>query len=104
MPLAIRRAAREAKSKSVHAYSAHIEKAFRVFLEDPSDDDKLAVYEKLVKNQKVIRRIPTWPLSWKETIFIVLGSNLALLAVDAWYVAVRLGHWPAVVEYVRGVF
>ena len=101
MPLAIRRAAREAKSKSVHEYSSHIEIAYKTFLNDPSDEEKLNIYERILRNQRIIRRIPTWPLSWAETFFVVLGSNLLLLAYAFWYVTMRMGYWPAVVSWFK---
>ena len=92
MPITLRIAAREAKSKAIITYAQHIEKAFKDFLDAP-DEEKLTTYSWLLKHQKVIRNIPTWPLSWKATIFVVVGSNLVMLLTTLWYILDRLGYW-----------
>jgi hypothetical protein len=93
MPLMIRRSARESKSRAVHVYSAHIEKAFNTLLEDPNKD-RFDRYSWLQSHQKIISSIPTWPLSRKETIFVVLGSNVILLMVNVAYILYRTGALP----------
>jgi hypothetical protein len=102
MPFMIRLATREAKSKSVHVYSAHLEQAFKSFLEEP-DEERSERYAWLVKKQDIIRKIPTWPLNWKETLFVLAGGNLLALTVDAWYVIYRLGKWPEVVAFLKNL-
>ena len=92
-PFMLCRAARESKSKAVHIYSDHIEKAFNAFLEDPNEDTENR-YLYLIKTQKIITRIATWPLSVKETLFAVFGSNVMLIAVDVAYACFRLGFLP----------
>ncbi len=91
LPFALKRAARQAKSKAVHVYADHIEQAFREFLEAPSEDRRQR-YDWLIQNQRVIQRVHTWPMSWQETVFAVVGGNLVLLAVDGWYLMTRLGY------------
>ena len=103
MPLMIRRAAREAKSKAVHAYSEHIEKSFTSFLGEP-DEDKLKRYQWLVENQKTIVKISTWPLSFKETVITILLGNVLVSVVSAWYILFRVGQWPILVEKMRVLF
>jgi tetratricopeptide (TPR) repeat protein len=100
MPLTIHRAARESKGKAVHAYSAHIETAFKKFLDDPGDES-LKRYEWLRRNQRVIQRIGTWPLSWWESLLVLAGGNGALIYVSMWFLHARrilvsderLFHW-----------
>lgn len=103
MPLAIRSVARQAVSKGAQEYTTHLEKAYKAFLNDPTDDERLKTYEKLLSRQKVIRNIPTWPLSWTETVFVVFGSNLILFLVSCWYIIARLGYLPAVMEWIQTV-
>jgi hypothetical protein len=88
MPLAIYRAARESKSKAIHDYSQHLEKAFREFLLRP-DEQTLARYEWLKARQAVIRRIASWPLSWPQNVFVFVIANLVFLGVSAWFVYAR---------------
>lgn len=92
MPMMLRRAMRESKSRAVHAFAEHIEKAFGRFLEHPAEDE-LKRYQWLLDHQRVIQGITTWPLSFTQTIVAVVGSNLIVLGVDVWYVGVRLGWW-----------
>jgi len=101
MPIAVRRAAREAKSKAVHKYSEHIERAFQGFLNNPTEDS-LARYNWLLKEQTAIRKIGVWPMSWAETVFVVLGGNLFLVAVVSWFVILRLGELESVMRWFHG--
>jgi len=50
--------------------------------------------------QKLLKRIPVWPLTLTETIIVIGGSNLLLAAVVAAYVVSRLGSWDAVIRFV----
>jgi len=100
LPFMIRHAARQAKTKAVHDYSAHIEKAFIAFQKEP-DSDKLERYQWLLNNQAVIQKISTWPLSKAQTLFAVIGSNLLMVAVAGRYIAIRTGRWAEFVEYIR---
>ncbi len=98
MPLMLRLAAKASKTKAVIAYSQHIEKAFDTFLQHP-DQENLDAYNWLLTHQNVIQHIPTWPLSWKETLFAVIGSNLVLLPAVVWNVLVRTSHWDTFAEW-----
>jgi hypothetical protein len=89
LPLAIRRSAREARSKAIHIYADHIDSAFKAFLANPSDDT-LDRYQWIRKNQGVIKAISTWPLTVTQTT-AVIGSNVLLLGVDTLYILVRMG-------------
>ena len=82
------------------AYSQHIEKAFKTFLDDP-DEARLNAYNWLLKHQSVIQRIPTWPLTWMETLVVVVGSNIVLLLAVAWNILSRLGYWQDTLETIR---
>ncbi len=94
LPVALQRAAREAKSRSILVYTEHLERAFAAFLEHPADDGRLEEYRTLQRNQDVVRRIATWPLSRTETLVGVVGSTALVAAVDVWYTLQRLGLWP----------
>jgi hypothetical protein len=100
MPASIRVAVKQAKGSAVNTYADHIERAFRDFIERPGEET-LGRYRWLMKNQRLIRKIGTWPLSLLETFVYVIGSNLVLLLMDFWYVSARLGTWPHIVQYVR---
>ena len=102
MPLTIRRVAIESRANAVQEYSRHIENAFNAFIEEPNED-YLKRYSWLKENEKVINNIPTWPLSWKETLFGVVGSNLLLIGVDIWYICHRLEIWPSVIDGMTGI-
>ncbi len=95
MPAMVRRAARQARSKAVQEYSEHIESAFGSFLANP-EEDSLARYEWLRQNQRVIQRIGTWPLSFWQTLYLVIFSNVLLLALTAHYVAMRYDLWESI--------
>ena len=102
MPIAVRRAAKEAKSKAVHKYSEHIERAFQSFLDNPTEDS-LTRYNWLLKKQIAIRKIGVWPMSWAETVFVVLGGNLFLVALVTWFVTLRLGQLESVMIWFHGL-
>jgi tetratricopeptide (TPR) repeat protein len=88
LPLTLSHVARESKIKAVHEYSSHIEQAFKNFLKSPNESS-LNKYKWLLNNQQVIRKIPIWPLSFKQSLLVIV-SNLFLLAVDALYISLRL--------------
>jgi hypothetical protein len=90
MPASIYTAGVEAKSKAAHEYSAHVEAAFKGFLEEPGEAT-LQKYRWLLTEQRVIRAIPAWPLSKTETLVYVLGANLLNWAVTILYVFWRTG-------------
>lgn len=101
MPLTIRMAAKQAKSRAVHTYSEHIENAFKSFLAQP-DEGTLGRYQWLIANQKAIVKICIWPLSTIETL-LVFGSNLLLVGMTAWYIFSRTGYWPNFVQWLNRV-
>jgi hypothetical protein len=92
MPLMVKRAARRAKYSAVMAYSGHIETAFKDFLDNPTEES-LKAYRWLVSNQTVIQRIGVWPLSFRQTLFLVVGSNFLLIALCVHYVLMRFNLW-----------
>jgi hypothetical protein len=92
MPMMVRRAARRAKGSAIQAYSHHIESAFQAFLRQPAEDT-LKSYNWLLAQQKVIQRIPTWPLSLRQTFLLVIGGNLLLVFMCIHYVLTRFSLW-----------
>jgi hypothetical protein len=103
LPLAMRKAAIESKNKTIYIYSETIEKAFQQFLKDPANDS-LDRYNWLLKNQKVIKRIPTWPFSLAQTIFVVFVSNIFTVFMTSRYILSRLGYLNEVVDYIKHIF
>jgi len=100
MPYTMFRAAQSSKSKAVHTYSEHIEKSFKEFLDHPSEDT-VERFKWLVKNQSVIQKISTWPMSVKQTVFVVVGGNVVIFAMVTWYVLQRLGRWSEFIGWIR---
>jgi len=92
MPLMVKRAAKQAKLKSVMAYARHIETAFKGFLDNPTEET-LKNYQWLTLNQKVIQRIGIWPLSLRQTLLLVVGSNVLLITLCVHYVLMRFHLW-----------
>jgi hypothetical protein len=90
VPLQLRRALRLARARLVQTYSSHIDQALREFLETPVEANRER-YAWLLQNQSLLERIPVWPLSWPQTLYSVVASNLVILGVDVWYTLRRLG-------------
>jgi tetratricopeptide (TPR) repeat protein len=88
-PLYIRQTMHEARVKALQGYANHVENAFAAFLKNPVPQTHER-YTWLLNNQQVIQRMPLWPLNWQQTVFGVIGGNVVLAAVDAWYVSQRL--------------
>lgn len=103
MPVELKRAARDSKGDAVQAYSDHIEKAFQSFLKNP-DDSALKRYQWLLANQKVIKRICTWPLSWVETLTAIVGGNAFILAFFLWYSSRRISVVQQLFAQIRHLF
>jgi tetratricopeptide (TPR) repeat protein len=106
LPFAIRRAMKRAKIKPIEQYSHHIEESLKEFLKKP-DDPTFERYSWLLKHQRVIRKIPTWPLSWSQTLFFVVGSNILVAFTDVVYIMVRYGYLNqqnTIIEWVMKLF
>lgn len=104
MPYTIYRAAKSAKFHAIHAYADKIEDSFRNFIENPGEES-LAEYQWLLKNQKVIKKISSWPLSFTETLLFVVGSNILLVFVNIWFVLKRTGLLQQLMDYLeQGIF
>jgi hypothetical protein len=95
IPMAIRRAMRESKTKTRFRYDDHVERAFHTFMDKPGDDT-LAPFQWLVKHESVIDRIGTWPMGRLESILWLGGTNLVLAAFWMFYVLVHLDLWGPV--------
>jgi len=88
LPFSLYRAGKEAKNQISHRYSIHLEDALEKFINDPGENT-LNNYNWLIKQQKVIKQIPCWPLSSFQT-FIVIGVNILLIMVAFAYIYFRL--------------
>lgn len=88
LPFSLYRAGKEAKNQISHRYSIHLEDALEKFIDDPGENT-LSNYEWLIKQQKVIKKIPCWPLSFFQTM-VVVGVNILLIMVALAYIYFRL--------------
>ncbi len=95
IPLAIRRAMNESKTKARFAYADHVETAFDQFLETP-EEGSLSRFEWLVKHDVVVERIGTWPMGRIESLVLIGGTNIVLILFWGIYVVEYLGRWHAV--------
>ena len=99
-PFQLRRALQASKSSVVYEYSDHIEKAFKEFIKNPTDENE-KWYRHILEKQKIIKDIPVWALSASETVFIIVGSNILLALAAATYAINRLGLWTKISDYFR---
>lgn len=97
-PFQLRRALQASKSSVVYEFSDHIEKAFKEFLKNPTDENE-KWYRHVLSKQKLIKDIPVWALSVSETVFVIMGSNLLLALAVTTYIINRLGLWGKIIEY-----
>src|SRR2546423_660534 len=98
-PFQLRRALKASKLSPVQKYSQHIKNAFEAFINEPNEWNEQR-YVRVLEMQKLLKRIPVWPLTLTETIIVIGGCNLLLAAVVAAYVVSRLGSWDAVIRFV----
>ncbi len=87
LPYSLYRAGKEAKNQISHRYSVHLESALEKFIDDPGENT-LKNYEWLIKQQRVIKKIPCWPLSFFQT-GVVVGLNVLLVIVAIGYIYIR---------------
>ena len=87
LPFSLYHAGKEAKNQISHRYSIHLEDALEKFVDDPAENT-LRNYEWLIKQQRVIKKIPCWPLSFFQTI-VVVGLNVLLGIVAFAYIYIR---------------
>ncbi len=87
LPFSLYRAGKEAKNQISHRYSIHLEGALEKFVDDPGENT-LSNYEWLIKQQRVIKKIPCWPLSFFQTIVVAI-LNVLLAIVAYAYIYIR---------------
>jgi hypothetical protein len=102
MPFMMHRAAQTSKSKAVLEYSKHIDEGFKAFLKNPSDNTANR-YKWLVNNQMVVKGISTWPLSWAQTIFAIIGCNVFMCMMTVFYVIQRTGQWNSIKQWLNAI-
>jgi len=94
MPYVVYFASKNAKSKVTLRYAEKLEDSFNRFIEDPGKET-LEKYSWLKKQQKVIQNISSWPLNWKQTLFVVVGGNLVLGVVCVRFILMQFDKWES---------
>lgn len=102
-PFQLRRALKASKLSPVQRYSQHIKNAFEAFISDPNESNEKR-YLRVLEMQKLLKRIPVWPLTATETILVIGGCNLLLALVAAAYVVSRLESWDAVTNFITNLW
>jgi tetratricopeptide (TPR) repeat protein len=97
-PFQLRKALKASKLSPVQRYSQHIKNAFEAFINEPNEANEKR-YLRVLEMQKLLKRIPVWPLTATETILVIGGCNLLLALVATAYVISRLGSWDAVTNF-----
>ena len=98
LPFKIKFSMKSSKTDAVQRYDVHLRDSFNDFLEEPNDET-LARYEWIRKNQSVLRAIPIWPMNVWQTIMVLGVSNVVLFSTVYAYAHIRLGYWPGVHEW-----